>query len=65
MREGEQAHLPEGSSRTLCEFRSARVSQRQPPSEPVICGSDPRIREWSIAAATCLLAFTSHPTRPP
>lgn len=25
MREGEQAHLPEGSSRTLCEFRSARV----------------------------------------
>ncbi len=63
--EVEQAHPPEGSSRTLCEFRSAPVSQRQPPSEPVNCGPDPRIREWSIAAATCLLVLTPHPARPP
>jgi len=65
MRHGERAHLPEGSSWTLCECRSARVSQRQLPSEPVNCGPDPRIREWSIAAATCPLVITSHSPRPP
>jgi aldehyde dehydrogenase (NAD+) len=26
----------------------------------VNCGPDPRIREWSIAAAICLLALASH-----
>ena len=29
------------------------------------CGPDPRIREWSIAVATCLLALAPYPARPP
>jgi len=58
LHESERAQPTQGSSRRLCEFRSAPISQRQPPSEPVNCRPDPRIREWSIAA--CHLPARPH-----
>lgn len=39
--------------------------QRQIPAKSMKCGSDPRISEWSIAAATCPPPHLPHVRPPP
>jgi hypothetical protein len=62
---GEQANLRRDPRGRYAAEDPPEFSQTQPPSEPVNCGSDPRLREWWITAATWLLALALHLTRPP